>query len=409
MAINTLFSLVGWAYLPDLITRHLLTFLHSQPMLIPNPPQPRTPTYVQHYRFTFAFVVLAYLGYNLVQGARGVEANFYELLGVERAVDESGLRLAFRAFAKRYHPDKVGANGEQAFMFARDAFEALKDPVVRFAYDRFGPDVLHWSRLSTPREYLHHGLLRSVGYHIVTLITLFVLSSIGRPSPVAFWRYLLFVGFLSMEVAVLLAPTPSSFDTSMWASSPDTSTALLNSLFPRRVAYQHVLFLHQLFLFLSMAISRVAPTLFLPPPPPPDKVSTLSQIANREATILLQTELHSIQPSLEHKRLQPITEVDEAVMEGLAQEMENMIIETNVRKDTGPLRTAWEAAIQNANHVNLNQNHPTLAPNQPLHSLEIPQLLRTPGGTLPSPRPSPPPYPRSGSSYTRARSVSLGY
>ncbi|KAF8903029.1 hypothetical protein CPB85DRAFT_1377113 [Mucidula mucida] len=392
MAINTLFSLVGWAYLPDLITRHLLTFLHSQPMLIPNPPQPRTPTYVQHYRFTFAFVVLAYLAYNLIQGARGVEPNFYELLGVERAVDESGLRVAFRAFAKRYHPDKVGANGEQAFMYARDAFEALKDPVVRFAYDRFGPDVLQWSRLSTPREYLHHGLLRSVGYHIVTLLTLFVLSSIGRPSPVAFWRYLLFVGFLVMEVAVLLAPTPLPLT---------RPTAFLNSLFPRRVAYQHVLFLHQLFLFLSMALSRVAPTLFLPPPAPPDKVTTLSQIANREATILLQTELHSIQPSSsfpEHKR----------AMEGLAQEMENMIIETNVRKDAGPLRTAWEAAIQNAaipNHVNLNQNHSS---HQELHSLEIPQL-HTPGGTLPSPRPSPPPYPRSGSSYTRARSVSLGY
>ncbi len=332
-------------------------------------------------------------------------------MGVERAVDESGLRLPFRAFAKRYHPDKVGANGEQAFIYARNAFEALKDPVVRLAYDCFGPDVLQWSRLSTPREYLHHGLLRSVGYHIVTLLTLFVLSSIGRPSPVAFWRYLLFVGFLVMEVAVLLAPTPSSFDASVWASSPDTSTAFLNSLFPRRVAYQHVLFLHQLFLFLSMALSRVAPTLFLPPPAPPDKVTTLSQIANREATILLQTELHSIQPSSsfpEHKRLRPITEVDEGAMEGLAQEMENMIIETNVRKDAGPLRTAWEAAIQNAaipNHVNLNQNHSS---HQELHSLEIPQL-HTPGGTLPSPRPSPPPYPRSGSSYTRARSVSLGY
>ncbi|KAF8917354.1 hypothetical protein CPB85DRAFT_1431282 [Mucidula mucida] len=293
MAINTLFSLVGWAYLPDLITRHLLTFLHSQPMLIPNPPQPRTPTYVQHYRVTFAFVVLAYLAYNLVQGARGVEPNFMS---------------SWVAFAKRYHPDKVGANGEQAFIYARNAFEALKDPVVRLAYDRFGPDVLQWSRLSTPREYLHHGLLRSVGYHIVTLLTLFVLTSIGRPSPVAFCRYLLFVGFLVMEVAVLLAPTPCSFDAFVWASLPDTSTAFLNSLFPRRVAYQHVLFLHQLFIFLSMALSRVAPTLFLPPPPPPDKVTTLSQIANREATILLQTELHSIQPSSsspEHKRLCP--------------------------------------------------------------------------------------------------------
>lgn len=36
----------------------------------------------------------------------------------------------------------------------------------------------------------------------------------------------------------------------------------MQSVFPRRVAYQHVLFLHQVFLFMSVAVSRVAPVLF---------------------------------------------------------------------------------------------------------------------------------------------------
>lgn len=62
--------------------------------------------------------------------------SFYEILGVAPNVDENGLKLAFRAFAKKNHPDKVGAEGVDLFMQVRDAFEALKDPVVRFAYDR---------------------------------------------------------------------------------------------------------------------------------------------------------------------------------------------------------------------------------------------------------------------------------
>ena len=37
---------------------------------------------------------------------------------------------------------------------------------------------------------------------------------------------------------------------------------LLGVLFPDRVAFQHVLFLHQLFVFLSVALSRVVPVLF---------------------------------------------------------------------------------------------------------------------------------------------------
>ncbi len=64
--------------------------------------------------------------------------SFYEVLGVAPGVDENGLKLAFRAFAKKYHPDRpgVGPGGVEMFMSVRDAFEALKDPVVRFAYDR---------------------------------------------------------------------------------------------------------------------------------------------------------------------------------------------------------------------------------------------------------------------------------
>lgn len=38
--------------------------------------------------------------------------------------------------ARLYHPDRAGADGEAIFIIVRNAFEALSDPVKRFAYDR---------------------------------------------------------------------------------------------------------------------------------------------------------------------------------------------------------------------------------------------------------------------------------
>ena len=63
--------------------------------------------------------------------------NFYEILGVGPDADDQALKVAFRTFARRNHPDRVGSKGAPLFIAVRDAFEALSDPVKRFAYDRF--------------------------------------------------------------------------------------------------------------------------------------------------------------------------------------------------------------------------------------------------------------------------------
>jgi hypothetical protein len=134
---------IAWTFLPDVLTHHILRLSNSIPFLPHPPPQPNTPAYATRYRYVFSFVVLAFLSYNLVEGARAMEPNFYEMLGVGPLAEDQTLKLAFRQFAKIYHPDKLAKdgirNGEELFMVVRDAFEALKNPVVRFAYDRSVP------------------------------------------------------------------------------------------------------------------------------------------------------------------------------------------------------------------------------------------------------------------------------
>ena len=65
-----------------------------------------------------------------------MDPNYYEQLGVGPLADDSALKSAFRQFAKKNHPDRVGPQGEARFMEVRTAFDAIKNPTTRFAYDR---------------------------------------------------------------------------------------------------------------------------------------------------------------------------------------------------------------------------------------------------------------------------------
>jgi len=68
------------------------------------------------------------------------QVDFYELLGVQRTADGATIKSAYRKLAMQYHPDRTGGctESEAKFKAVSAAYECLKDPQKRAAYDRFG-------------------------------------------------------------------------------------------------------------------------------------------------------------------------------------------------------------------------------------------------------------------------------
>ncbi len=64
---------------------------------------------------------------------------FYELLGVSREASEVEIKKAYRKLAMEYHPDRNSApEAEARFKEITEAYEVLRDPQKRAAYDRYG-------------------------------------------------------------------------------------------------------------------------------------------------------------------------------------------------------------------------------------------------------------------------------
>src|SRR5947199_1317940 len=69
-----------------------------------------------------------------------VEQDDYDLLGGGRGADDAASKAAYRKLAKEHHPDRHNgcSNKEAQFKAINEAYDILKDPQKRAAYDRFG-------------------------------------------------------------------------------------------------------------------------------------------------------------------------------------------------------------------------------------------------------------------------------
>ena len=69
--------------------------------------------------------------------------SYYETLSVSRDADGAAIKSAYRKLAMKYHPDRNpgDAEAEAKFKACAEAYECLKDPQKRAAYDRYGHEA----------------------------------------------------------------------------------------------------------------------------------------------------------------------------------------------------------------------------------------------------------------------------
>ncbi len=68
--------------------------------------------------------------------------DYYEILSVGKSAGDDEIKQAYRKLALKYHPDRNKDNPEavESFKEATEAYEILRDPKKRAAYDRYGHD-----------------------------------------------------------------------------------------------------------------------------------------------------------------------------------------------------------------------------------------------------------------------------
>ncbi|KAH3057262.1 hypothetical protein KXW16_004744 [Aspergillus fumigatus] len=210
---SSLLSFVGWAVLPNYVTSILQNVYYGITIRAGEPrPQPPSPRYARHRRRIFILVVTSYLLYTLYETFHQVQVtgDFYRALGVSPLADERTIKSRFRRLAAQHHPDKRGyGDGDPSddyFVYLKLAQDTLLDPAKRFAYDRFGPDILSWGDRKTMQDFLFAGLQRSVPQYVVGLVTIIILNFTYWSNWGRYWRFFTFAALITLEAALITRP-----------------------------------------------------------------------------------------------------------------------------------------------------------------------------------------------------------
>ncbi|KAF4550778.1 DnaJ domain-containing protein 5 [Elsinoe fawcettii] len=324
-------SMLGWLFLPGWVTGWVQSAYYAVWIRAGDPkPQRGSQRFANDYRTIYATVILAYLAYTVYNADHQLQqqSSFYHSLGVPLDVTERGLLSRFRRLTVQYHPDKITGPidreiAESYYVHLKQCRDVLVDPNKRFAYDRFGTDMLEWQDAKTLFDYLYKGVYAAMMYYFGSVITLVFLSLVGYLKQGNFWRILATTIFFAFELYCMSRP-----------EAPRILTHVVNPLMtrvfnhPPYLQFQFLALLRQILVSFFIALSQLGPILF--PAQPIDGTEPTQDQFDRLDAVIKANQQESMR--LTALELTPFA-ADPSSMRDLKTSMRQWLVDNTVRQN----------------------------------------------------------------------------
>ncbi|KAI1817341.1 membrane associated DnaJ chaperone-like protein [Poronia punctata] len=222
---NNALSLLGWMFLPNLVTGWVQSIYYGVTIRAGDPrPPPNSPRWQLHRRRIHTLVITAYLLYTIYEADWELQrqGSFYRALGAPLGATEREIKSRFRRLAALHHPDKVShsssagsgsgsgsgdVDASDYFIHLKTASDVLTDTAQRFAYERFGPDITGWRNCVTLRDFVWRGLQTQVlPHYALAAAGLYGLGLLGYLEFGRYWRWVTLLILCVFEAHAVTRP-----------------------------------------------------------------------------------------------------------------------------------------------------------------------------------------------------------
>ncbi|KAI5462445.1 hypothetical protein BGZ63DRAFT_486053 [Mariannaea sp. PMI_226] len=255
-------SMMGWAFLPSLASSWIQTIYYGLAIRAGDPkPAPGSARFNSHRRIIQIIVIAAYLAYTIFEADydQRNQPSYYEDLGISFSAQEREIKSRFRRLAAMHHPDKAGANAPDSaifFMHLKQASDTLQDVAKRFAYERFGPDIIRWQKCATFKDFVSYGVLSGIlPHYAVAAATVYIFGLFGYMDFGKYYRWLVLITLCVFELHVV-----TRLDFPPWVNVVNAFLTRFTS-HPPFLPFQIISLARKLSITIYIGLSQIGPLL----------------------------------------------------------------------------------------------------------------------------------------------------